>query len=327
MTLAAPIISSLQDEHFTCLNHGLMTQLGTIGQAIYMRLFFHFANLYDGHNRERLAFPKRYDDICAEWLGGLTVHTHRSKIIDEQLGDHLDRLVHAKFLSLWSMERAKSREGFVLTFRPGELFFEDYDRFYRQRRQGEFQWELQADRQKIGEPLKVAYMFAEKRTGHAVPSIAFVPSKDVETAKQILAAIDFGRVPEFLDYALTEASRTNFDVQTLGGVKQYLPGYLARRERQAAERTRDAARQRIEQQETRQDAYDRYRRARALEILSTLPQGEREAIESQAAKYAASFGEPLGSRMLEFSKARFTLEQYRDTIPSFEQWSADPAQT
>src|SRR5882724_706146 len=41
ITLAAPIVASLEDEHFTCLNHALMTRLGTIGQALYMRLFFH----------------------------------------------------------------------------------------------------------------------------------------------------------------------------------------------------------------------------------------------------------------------------------------------
>jgi hypothetical protein len=40
ITLADPIIASLRDEHFTCLNHGLMMRLGTIGQALYMRLFF-----------------------------------------------------------------------------------------------------------------------------------------------------------------------------------------------------------------------------------------------------------------------------------------------
>jgi hypothetical protein len=34
ITLAEPIVASLQDEHFTCLNHGLMASLGTIGQAV-----------------------------------------------------------------------------------------------------------------------------------------------------------------------------------------------------------------------------------------------------------------------------------------------------
>src|SRR5580700_745193 len=59
VTLADPIIASLEDEHFTCLNHSLMQGLGTIGQALYMRLFFHFANLYDGRQKSRLAFSKR----------------------------------------------------------------------------------------------------------------------------------------------------------------------------------------------------------------------------------------------------------------------------
>src|ERR1700686_4351778 len=35
ITLAEPIVRSLQDDHFTCLNHALMQQLGTIGQALY----------------------------------------------------------------------------------------------------------------------------------------------------------------------------------------------------------------------------------------------------------------------------------------------------
>ena len=57
ITLAKPIVASLRDEHFTCLNHFLMMRLGTIGQALYMRLFFHFANLYESSARS--ASPSR----------------------------------------------------------------------------------------------------------------------------------------------------------------------------------------------------------------------------------------------------------------------------
>ena len=56
VTLAEPIVASLLDEHFTCLNHPMMMMLGTIGQALMMRLFFHFANHYDGRNRRQLKF-------------------------------------------------------------------------------------------------------------------------------------------------------------------------------------------------------------------------------------------------------------------------------
>ena len=40
VTLARPIMTSLQDGHFTCLNHGLMQQLGTIGQALLHAALF-----------------------------------------------------------------------------------------------------------------------------------------------------------------------------------------------------------------------------------------------------------------------------------------------
>ena len=53
------------------------------------------------------------------------------------------------------------------------------------------QWEFRADERQIGEPLKFAYLFAERRTGQPVASVAFVNSKDVETAKQFLTEIAF----------------------------------------------------------------------------------------------------------------------------------------
>ena len=166
ITLAEPIVASLKDEHFTCLNHGLMAGLGTIGQALYMRLFFHFANLHDGSNGKHLFFHKRYDDICAEWLGGLTILKHKSKIIGEQLGQHIGQLVVAGFLASYTVKKAENPGGFVIVFRPGVGFFEDYERFYRRRHQGELQWAFHDDRRQISEPLKVAYLFTEKRTGH-----------------------------------------------------------------------------------------------------------------------------------------------------------------
>src|SRR5207253_7370449 len=114
VVLADPIIHSLNDKHFTCLNFALMHQLGTIGQALYMRLFFHFANLYDGHHKSRLSFPKRYDDICAEWLGGLTIQKHQSLIERDQLGPHLRQLVQIGMLASYTIAKARTRDGFVI---------------------------------------------------------------------------------------------------------------------------------------------------------------------------------------------------------------------
>jgi hypothetical protein len=325
ITLAEPIIASLQDEHFTCLNHALMMQLGTIGQALYMRLFFHFANLHDGGRGTRLSFQKRYDDICTEWLGALTILKHRSKIVGEQLGQHLDQLVEAGLLASYAIEQARCRSGFIIRFRPGATFFQDYDRFYRQRRGRDFQWQPSDDQQQIGDPLKVAYLFTEKRTGHPAVSIAFVPTKDVETAKQLLATMRFEEIPAFLDYAIAEARKTDFDMQTLGGTKQYLAGFMALRQHKAAEKVREVARKDKERQDAEQQAYDQFRRSQATDIFAGLPDAEREPIEAQARAHAAKFTGFLRQTMFEFGKVRFTIERHGDKLTAFDDWKADTA--
>ncbi len=322
ITLAEPIIASLEDRHFTCLNHSLMQGLGTIGQAFYMRLFFHFANMYDGHQKSRVTFFKRYDDICAEWLGGLAVHKFKSVIERDQLGPHLHQLVDANFLTSYALEPAKTRDGFVMTFKPGRAFFEDYDRFYRKQQHGAVRSTFNADRQEINDPLQVAYLFAEKRVGRPASTIGFVNSKDVETAKLLLTKIAFDHMPAFLDYALAEARSTSFDVQTLGGLKQYVAGFLATRGRRAAARAQDIARRAAERDDALRGEYDAYRRSEASRILAGLPKVARAAIENDARPHVASFTGPLREQMLELRKRVLTAQRHGDRIKSFDDWKA-----
>ena len=323
VTLARPIMASLQDGHFTCLNHSLMQQLGTIGQAFYMRLFFHFANLYDGHHQKRLTFVKRYDDICAEWLGGLEVRPYQSLIERDQLGPHLRQLVKAEFLASYTITDAKGRGGFVITFRPGAAFFTDYDRFYRRQQRGSVQFDFHADRQQIAEPLKVAYLFVEKRDGRADVSVPYVPSKDVETAKYLLTRVPFADIPDFLDYALAEAKKTRFDVQTLGGLKQYLSRYQDRGTQRAAAKTTQPRREAEDKATERRMDYDRFRRAAADRLFSSLPANDQAAIEAAARTKAPRYARGTGSlaqTMFEIERARVTAERHPKKIPSFEQW-------
>jgi hypothetical protein len=320
ITLAEPIITSLEDKHFTCLNHSLMQRLETIGQAFYMRLFFHFANMYDGHQKSRVTFFKRYDDICAEWLGGLAVHKFKSVIERDQLGPHLLQLVDAEFLTSYTLEPARTRDGFVITFKPGRAFFDDYDRFYRKQQHGAMRSAFNADREGVKEPLQVAYLFAEKRTGSPTSSIGFVNSKDVETAKQILTKISFDDMGGFLYYALAEARSTSFDVQTLGGLKQYVTRYLATRERRAAAQAQDISRRAAERDDAFRSEYDAYRRNEASRILAGLPKAARAAIENDARPHVAGFAGPLREQMLEVRKRMLTAQRYGDRIKSFEEW-------
>lgn len=326
VTLARPIIASLQDGHFTCLNHGLMEQLSTIGQALYMRLFFHFANLYDGHHKGRLSFSKRYDDICREWLGGLATREFQSVIERDQLGPHLRQLVQAQFLASYALTKASGRDGFVIAFRPGSAFFADYDRFYRHRERGTVKFDFSRDQQDIAEPLKVAYLFVEKRHGHPPQGvIPYVPSKDVQTAKELIAKLGFDEISAFLDYALAEARKTQFDVQTLGGLKQYLAGYVTGRARRANARAARATHQAQQRAADERVEYDRFQRARADEIFASLSNKEQASIEAAAAVRAPGRSQNDGSlaRIMQgIERARITAERYPRKVPSFESWKA-----
>jgi hypothetical protein len=322
VVLAEPIIAALKDEHFICLNHALMQQLGTIGQALYMRLFFHFANLYDGHHPKRLIFQKHYTDLCDEWLGGLTVRKYKSVIDRDQLGPHLRQLLQLGFLASYRLEKAKVRDGFVFGFRPGSTFFDDYNRFYRNRRHGGLQFTFHKERHSIAEPLKLAYLFVQKRTGQSSDAIPGVSSKDRETAEHILAHIPIEEADQFLEFALGKAKKTNFDVQTLGGLKQYLATYVASRPLLAARRRAQASFAAKEQEEHQRASYAAFRREEADALFATLPAREKTAIEALArtdSQRLPSRG-ALGRTMHEIARAQITAERHGAKMTSFESW-------
>ena len=324
VTLAEPIIESLRDDHFTCLNHFLMQRLGTIGQALYIRLFFHFANLYEEQGRKRgLLFQKHYGDICAEWLGGLTVRAHKSLILRDQLGPHLEQLKNVGFISSFDIEKAKTRDGFVMTFRPGSAFYQDYERFYRHRNQGELQWEFNTDQREIAEPLKLASLFERKRTGKEALAVASISQKESETAKFILSEVSFDDSDMFLDFAMGEARKTKFEVKTLGGLRQYVATFLAHRDNLKRAKSVVASQKAREVRDLSKAVYDRHRRDTALAFFNTLPAADQEAIEAVARRKAGSFGSSsLKAIMLDMEKAKLTTERHGENmnLPSFEDW-------
>jgi len=325
IVIADPIIKSLNDKHFTCLNHTLMQQLSTISSALYMRLFYHFSTQYDGHHLDRTVFKKRYDDICMEWLGGITVLKHASKILGEQLGSHLDQLVACGFLRSCALTPAEGREGFVLTFRPGEQFRADYRTFYARRAPGEVRFTFTDENREIGEPHKVAYLFIEKLTGRKPDAAAYVSSKDVATAKELLVHLTMEQIPDFFEYALAEASKTRFDLRTLGGVRQYLNGYREARQRRTAAQAAAAGREAAERQDQLRAAYAEYRLEEAQRIFDRLPQADRTEIEALALKKLTSKSRPsdyMLPTLLRREKLQMVSVEHRDAIMDFEQWSA-----
>jgi hypothetical protein len=326
VTLATAIIDSLSADHFSCYNYFFMQNLGTIGQAIYMRLFFHFANLYEVQKgKTGLVFQKRYDDICVEWLGGLSIRDRISHIKRDQLGPHLDQLVSAQFLSSYSVDSAKTRGGFVITFRPGPAFFADYERFYRNRNQGELQWNFHADRRDIAEPLKLAYLFASKLMGQELGAVPYVSQKETQSAKFILEQVAFDQTGDFLDFALAEAKRNKFDVKSLGGIRVYLPAYMAAQERRRASQASRVRSQAREREDAEQASYSQYRLMQAEILFHTLPETEQAAIEEIARargnKTFVGGGQiPFSSRIFEITKSRITAERHPDKMPNIDAW-------
>ena len=155
-----------------------------------------------------------------------------------------------------------------------------------------------------------------------------MPSKDVETAKYLLTRVPFADIPDFLDYALDEAKKTRFDVQTLGGLKQYLPRYQERRVQRAAEKANRARREAEDKATERRMDYDRFRRAEADRLFASLPAKEQAAIEAAARTKAPRYARGTGSlaqTMFEIERARITAERHPRKIPSLEQWQHDNA--
>jgi hypothetical protein len=178
ITIPEIIQRSLEDQFFSCLNFARIRGASTIEAALYIRLFHHFSNLHEHGTRNAVQVRKRYDAICHEWLGGLTVLRHKSKILREQLGPHLDNLVASKFLRSYAIEKTAKDDGFNITFLPGGAFFEEYDAVYKRRGQPEIQFMFHEEQAAIGQPIELVQHFHELRTAKRLrPIISPWPSK------------------------------------------------------------------------------------------------------------------------------------------------------
>src|SRR5690349_5976574 len=63
------------------------SSLETIGMVLYKRVFFHLSNIYSPNKaRSTLVYEKDYQDICAEWLGGLKPEKYASRVSNNLVG-------------------------------------------------------------------------------------------------------------------------------------------------------------------------------------------------------------------------------------------------
>ena len=174
-------------------------------------------------------------------------------------------------------------------------------------------------------PAGPARGWSNRHAGTAPLSNSYVSSKEVETARQLLAMVPFEDMPNFLGFALAEAQNTRFEVQTLGGLKQYLASYI---ERQASKQRASAAaqaRQARDREEEEHAAYQHYRRQSALAVFANLPANEQAIIEELARAQSNPPGTrtgPLAGTLFEMAKVRITAERYAAEISTVDQWNA-----
>jgi hypothetical protein len=274
------IIKSINDQYTFCLNFGRMEKLEAISMALYKHLYFHFSNIYSQKKSKDFVFRKDYEEICRAWLGGLKVGKYKAVIIRDQLGKHLEALKKTGLIKSYSIEKNAAKDGFNLVFRPGPGLFEDYERFYSRRFQPELPFALAYDENTIQKPQETVRYFYQKLYGtEAIDGIA-LSDKETSFAASLLEKHSVAEMRGFVDYGLTEAAKTNFDIKTFGGLKKYYLHYTKRLAAHAQATTKEAAEDEKRTQERKLSAYDLYRQEEVAKIRGALSPAEIEAIET-----------------------------------------------
>ena len=227
--LSSHVMKSLNRRHVATFNLTRLNGLEPIGLAMYKRIFYHLANIYHPRmRRSELEFKKDYADVCREWLGGLKKRQHKSTIIRDQLGPHLDALKERRLIQRWTLTRNAKGDGFNLTFMPGQAFFYDYQLYYVDSQQPRLPFRSEADRRAIQMPLELVRDF------HTVlgrdDRIKF---EDHETryASELLDRFSEVEIRDLIRYAVAAFPKTNFDALHFGAIKGYVAKWEADKER------------------------------------------------------------------------------------------------
>jgi hypothetical protein len=218
------IAQSVNKRHIAFFNLHRLNTLDAVGVVLYKRIFFHLSNLYHPQKgKERLSFEKDYEDICAEWLGGLKPEKYRSKILQNQLGRHLDALKKTQLIRKYDVCRKADGSGFKIVFHPGDGFFDDYEEYYLRLQQPRLRFKEAHSVRLIQKPLELVAYFHEK-VGHSGNTFS---EKDTAQASKLLETYSESDVRDLIDFALDHARSTKFQMQHFGAVLTYLDRWAA----------------------------------------------------------------------------------------------------
>jgi hypothetical protein len=275
------LIKSINNHYTFCLNFARIDNLESISIALYKHLYFHFSNLYSKSHSKNIVFRKDYTEICRTWLGGLKVLRYRSKILQEQLGRHLEALKKTQLIKSYAIEKNTDGNGFNLICHPGPGFFEDYDRFYSRRMQAELPFTLAVDENTIQKPQEIVLYFHQQLHGSADADVEFgFSEKETAFASSLLEKHSVEEAKAFIDYGLAEARKTKFDIRSIGGLKKYYAPYTKELREKAKAKVRDIEEQKSQKNNRRRRAYEAYRATEITRLRTTFPPHEIEHLEN-----------------------------------------------
>jgi hypothetical protein len=234
------IIQSINKRHVAFFNLHRLNTLDTIGVVLYKRLFFHLSNIKQNPApSHKLKFEKDYEDICREWLGGLKPLRFKSKILQEQLGRHLESLKATELISRYDIVRKADGQGFKLVVFAGQGFFDDYREYYLSAQKPRIKLPEVADIRDIQVPLELVAEF-HKLLGH---SHQHFEEKETACAAELLRTHSETEVRDLIAYAVEDAKKTGFAerMRWFGVLRNYLERWAADRKRRAARKANKTA--------------------------------------------------------------------------------------
>ncbi len=262
------IIKSLNSRYALCLNYDRMDDLPVIAIALYKRLFYHIANLYSDRLRnksirgerqkKRFSYTKDYADVCTQWLGGLKVHRYRSKILADQLGPFFKALEQKKLIESYAVDKNAKGDGFNLTFTPGTGFFEDYRQFYARYLQIEMPFEKTPPVEQGETPLALVAAFYNRLYPAGTPDEMVFSDSETALARTLLETYSFDELQDLIAFTLTRAQETHFAIQTFGGMKNFINGWLEVRAKRQTKRKREQEQEAAAHAKHLRDQYNAY---------------------------------------------------------------------
>lgn len=319
------IVRSLNSRYAFCLNFRRLEQLEPIGIALFKHLFFRFSYLQSHGRFTDRSYVKDYAAICSQWLGGLKPLPYKSKILDEQLGRHLEALKRVKLLRSYKIEKNARGSGFNLTFVAGAGFLEDYRDFYRKLLQPGLPFERSLDESTVQKPLELVRHFYEQRYGPLDVDELVFTEKETALARSLLETRSLEECKELVGYALRQAAAKEFDLENFGGVRLYANAFAASKEQRRRHKERQAKERAASEHARLGEAYETFRRREFERLRSTLPPEDLVAIEGPIREQLQQDGTcTIGFDLLVRLQVNKALEE-RYPLPSFQEWRAQHA--